>query len=168
MPCACQLPIPNYPDTVEWGPLLWSFLHALAERAGMQTDLFQQTDERLRWSTFLQSVSSILPCPNCREHYKEWIALHPLTSLKTIPYAELRDWIRRWIFDLHTNVNERIGKPPFSWDALSSTYTPFDFFHGYHRILPPLKRAMELSGISYLKLNEWITQCKMLESTLGI
>jgi Erv1 / Alr family len=168
MPCSCQLPIPNYPDTVEWGPLIWALLHALAERAGRARDPFVQADERNIWPKFLRAVADVLPCPNCREHYKEWLATHPFTPLKTIPYEELGDWIRRYLFDLHNNVNERNEKPIFLWEDLAPTYGDFDFFHGYHRAIPPLKRAIELSGISFLKYNDWINSFRLLESVLNI
>lgn len=164
MPCSCQIPIPNYPETVEWGPLFWQLLHALAERAGLQRDAFVQEDELRDWLRFLTAVGDVIPCPNCREHYAEWIQAHPLTQLKTLPYTSLREWIRRWLFDLHNSINERNGKPLFSYDALTPTYGVFDFYHGYYRLYPPLNAAMKLAGISYLKLQAWTLAFRKLES----
>lgn len=164
MPCSCQLPIPNYPDTVEWGPVFWPVLHALAERAGALRDPFTQEDERMEWPRFLRAVADVLPCPNCREHYLEWIADNPFTPLRALPYGQIRDWIRRWLFDCHNAVNTRNSKPLFYFDQLTPTYGEFDFFHGLHRLQPPLKRAIELSGISYLKYQAWLLSYKKLES----
>jgi hypothetical protein len=164
MPCSCQLPIPEYPDTVEWGPLFWPLLHGLAERAGSLGDRFQQEDERQEWPRFLRAVADVLPCPNCREHYMTWIQEHPFTQLRSIPYSQVREWIRRWLFDCHNDVNIRNGKPLFNYDDLTPTYGNFDFFHGYYRLTPPLKRAVELSGISYLKFQAWVLSYRKLES----
>jgi hypothetical protein len=169
MPCSCQLPIPNYPDTVEWGPLVWRCLHGLAERAGLQKDVFMSQYERTEWQAFLKATADVLPCPTCRDHYTEWLQTHPLTPIRTLPYGpEFRDWIRRWLFDLHNDVNARNSKPLFSWDSLSATYGSYDSKDGFYQLSPPLKRAVELSGISYLKYSAWVTILRRLESTLSL
>ena len=164
MPCSCQLPIPSYPDTVEWGPLFWPILHGLAERAGNLRDPFAQNDEQTEWPRFLLAVADVLPCPNCRQHYLKWIEDNPFAPFKKLPYSQIREWIRLWLFNLHNNINDRNGKPLFAYEDLTPTYRDFDFFHGFHKLNPPLKRAVDLAGIGYLKYQAWVLSFRKLES----
>ena len=46
MPCSCQVPVPQYPETAHWGPILWKILHGLAERAERS---FDRMDEIREW-----------------------------------------------------------------------------------------------------------------------
>ena len=58
MPCACQIPVPQYPDTADWGPILWRILHGLAERAGKAS---LPADEIREWQKFIKLTGEMLP-----------------------------------------------------------------------------------------------------------
>ena len=73
MPCACLIPLPNYPTNESWGPILWRVLHGLAEKYGkLITPLFHQ-EEVLAWTHLIDNTYKILPCKDCRDHYLKWL-----------------------------------------------------------------------------------------------
>ena len=80
-------------DPSEWGPSLWSVLHKLPESA--------KSIEKLK--NCLDNLC--LPCHTCQEHYDQFVQKRPPALIGT--RTEAFDWI----FDLHNEVNERLGKP---------------------------------------------------------
>ena len=51
-------------------------------------------------------MSELIPCPVCREHYKEHLKKLPLS-----PHLDRRDDLFRWTVQLHNEVNQMLGKP---------------------------------------------------------
>ena len=92
----------------EWfGPRLWIILHSLAERSGSVTDPVSKLDEELAWLTLLTAIPGIMPCDLCRVHYREWYVTNLPTPLKKRLGLERRDYIRKWLCNLHNAVNKR-------------------------------------------------------------
>lgn len=75
---------------------------------GQGTSRMQQYDEIRIWSGLLSSLRYSLPCPACKRHFSEYYDAHPLSEYT-------RPVLRRWLFDLHQQVNSRTNK--------TSTYT---------------------------------------------
>lgn len=84
-----------YRDVLEksvWGPVYWTLFHKQAQRGFSE-----------RW---LNQFEAAIPCPDCRDHFKE-----------------LRERFPRWCFTdevwawlLHNMVNtERSNKPFYTW-----------------------------------------------------
>lgn len=121
MPCACKAPIEQYPENAEWGPLFWRLLHAMAERAGKQTEPIGQQDELRLWQNLLTSLKDTLPCDVCRNHYGEWLKEHP-PELLELPYGEFHAWIKTWLWTLHNRINEGNDKPTFKFEDLHDMY----------------------------------------------
>lgn len=168
MPCACQKPVPNYPENVEWGPLMWSIFHALAERAGTQPTPVLQDDERRQWLLLLKFTPDSLPCDKCRIHYTEWVKKRSPDTLKTLPYADMREWIRTWLFDLHNEVNARNQKPLFDYSALKETYKAVNIKETWQRLEPVIKVAIQLNGISLMPWRKWLGSVRSLQGLYGI
>jgi hypothetical protein len=55
---------------------------------------------------FYESMAELIPCPICREHYKEHLKKLPLS-----PHLDRRDDLFRWTVQLHNEVNQMLGKP---------------------------------------------------------
>ena len=91
-------------DTKIWGPLLWRAIHTAAELTVGRTEL-----DGL-WSDFVFELQMSLPCPDCMQHYREWVQAHPLD-------ADVRKW---WV-DLHNAVNARKGVAPWSLEDVASS-----------------------------------------------
>ncbi len=165
MPCACQIPIPQYPDTADWGPILWTLLHGLAEQAGKAA---LPADEIREWQKFLKVTGEMLPCDNCRSHYSAFLTANPQTQLSTIPYSDLKRWIRSWYFTLHNEINVENSKPVFEYSSLTSTYQSVNFTDLFYRLEPIIKKAIQMNGVSFLKWTAWTHSFKMLRSILGV
>lgn len=106
-----------------WGPLLWRILHTAAEHLGKPRPPLMQTDEVNRWMFVLKSVENTMPCAICRGHYKEWLVKSPVAQFTTLRGLPLRERARKWLYDLHENVNAgRQVAPGITLDQLPEMY----------------------------------------------
>jgi len=168
MSCACKVPVEQYPENAEWGPLFWKLLHGLAERAGIQKDTILQTDERRTWIQILSKLQYCIPCDICRAHYSEWLKEHPTELLETMPYPELGHWIRHWLWFLHNTINEGNDRPLFEESALSVTYKGVDITATWRALEPVMRLAIILNGISLLPWKKWLATIRTLQGIYGI
>jgi len=167
MPCSCIVDRPTYPQNDEWGPILWWILHTMAEYAGKQESSLQIQDEQRIWPLFQKALNDSIPCPFCREHYKEWMIINPFVLPEN--YNEWNTYVRVWFWSLHESVNHRLTKPSFPFEQLSSTYTtPSALTYKFTQLDTLQQRAIQMGGVSLLKWNEWKKQFRMLRSSYGI
>ena len=97
-------------DPSEWGPILWKYLHCLAEKVGTSGNKIVDTDQANYMEALLSALPLILPCTECQAHAAEYIAGHPLPSLKGLYNGELQRTVREWLFLFHNTVRERKGQ----------------------------------------------------------
>jgi hypothetical protein len=168
MSCPCLIPEPDYPEAAQWGPLLWCILHGLAEKAGTCTTPMFLDDERRYWIHFFKETGEIIPCPTCKMHYMEYLKTHPVNALKTLPHSQRKAWITKWFWELHNDVNARLGKPIFPIENLSATYGNMNLHETLGRLEAPLKLAIKITGTHFLKYVEWKRRVTMLFSIFGI
>lgn len=164
MPCACQVPIPKYPDSAEWGPILWTILHGFAERAGRGP---LPADEIREWQKFLKLTGEMLPCDKCREHFSRYSKQSHLTQMTGMAPDAVRAFIRGWIWTLHNEVNREAGKPAYPFDTVSETYRNVNFQDQLWRLDPVIKKAITINGSGLLKYTAWTSSFKMLRSLLA-
>ena len=162
MPCSCQVPIDSYPENAEWGPLFWTLLHSLADRAGKQTVSMLQTDETRVWGKLLPSIGATLPCDICRNHYKEWLTENPFTIVSSIPYSSFGDWIRKLLWSLHNRINEGNKKPQFPFDSLSN-YKNTDITKSWRALEPVIRKAINLNGLSLFPWKNFLGHVRGLQ-----
>jgi hypothetical protein len=162
MPCACRVPVPEYPATAEWGPIVWSILHGLAEKAQRAV---LPADELREWPKLIKLTSEMLPCDICRQHMVEYIKENPL---REVPYYELRETVRRWFFTLHNEINAGNGKPLFSYDDLSAAYNSVNLQDMFWRLDPVIKKAIQVNGVGSIKYMNWIKSAKMMRAILQL
>jgi hypothetical protein len=98
-------------EPAEWGPTLWSYLHALAERLGSSGSPLVDTDQAIYLTTLLQNLPRILPCPECQAHATQYLADHPLPTFKDLHGPALRLAARDWLFAFHQAVRLRKEQP---------------------------------------------------------
>ena len=168
MPCSCQVPGPAYPENKEWGPFVWSILHALGEKSGKVVYSLYEADERRAWIQLLQLTGSMLPCSECRDHYKTWLQTHPVSSLLTMPYGSIRIWIRTWLWELHENVNMRLGKPSVEISALPDLYGPVHITMQFKLFELIEKRAIQQQGVPLNSWLSWVKHYRTLTSVYGL
>ena len=165
MPCACQIPVPNYPENAEWGPILWSILHGLAEKSGRAA---MPSDETREWIKFLKHTGDVLPCEKCRDHFRRYNQKYPITIFMTMPYSQFKEAIKTWLWRLHNEINTENGKPTFDYADLEKTYSNVNLQDLFWRLDPVMKKAIQLNGISLMKWTCWVHSFKMLRSILAV
>ena len=160
MPCACRHPPVNVPDNMEWGPVFWSLLHGLAEKAGSAPMPGLQGDEIRAWKVILTTLGKTLPCEHCREHFSTYVLSNPVN----IPdnYSDIRGWIRRWLLDLHNDVNKRLGKASYLYEDLTTNYHAVPLRQTWDILNVLMKRSIQGVALPILSWTKWSIQVKTL------
>lgn len=94
-------------DAAVWGPAMWQVLHTLAHDYNHDPN----PKERNAMHAFLVSLTVLLPCPSCREHYKAYMEQNLLDNA-----LQNRESLEMWVLQLHNSVNLRIGKPTYTYE----------------------------------------------------
>jgi hypothetical protein len=98
-------------DPVEWGPVLWKYLHCITERLGTSGNAIFDTDQANYMETLITNLHLILPCLDCQAHAAAYISATPFPQLKDLKGDQLRSTVRNWLFTFHNNVRIRKGQP---------------------------------------------------------
>ena len=98
--------------STEWGPILWKYLHIIAEKIGHTGSKLIDTDQANYVRTLITMLPSILPCPDCQNHSETYLAANPFPSLKDTYGAAMRDSVRTWLFLFHNSVRVSKGQEP--------------------------------------------------------
>ena len=165
MPCACRVPIPDYPSNAEWGPILWSILHGLAEKS--QTAALQ-ADEVREWQRFLKATGEVLPCEVCMSHYAAYTKEHPLTHFAEIPFSVFKTSIKTWLWELHTEIRQEYGKDVLPYSELTNQYGKVNLQDLLWRLEPVIKKTIDIKGMGLMKWIQWKKSFLMLRSLLGV
>lgn len=169
MPCKCKIPYKSYPEAKEWGPVLWTILHGIAERVGTGPFPQYQNDERRGLANLFVKVGHMIPCPSCKEHYEVFLKENPVAqSIKTLPYAELRPFVRSWFWRLHDMVNESKGitSPPI--DTLPALYGNANLRMATAQLREPMLRAIKIAGKLFIAYHECVACIRSLLSIYGV
>ena len=97
----------NLSSTV-WGPSLWRVLHSLSFSIedGNKND-------RKNFLDFLESLRSLLPCEDCRQHFCLYMKENSPNDASDLAV---------WTFEFHNAVNKRLGKPQYVFSDVSKLY----------------------------------------------
>lgn len=85
-----------------WGTDLWKTCHRLSLAYPEMPTQKQKQAAR----SFFSSLGSLLPCPGCRRHYDSYFK----QTFRNGSVAS-REALVKWVYDLHEEVNRRLGKP---------------------------------------------------------
>jgi hypothetical protein len=105
-----------------WGPALWHSLHAIS--FGYPEFVGESPDElKLKQDTFrsFEYLGSVLPCSECREHYKGNFYNYDLSSS-----LNSRKDFTKWVYDLHNRVNKGTGVPESKWPSYQEVYNKYN------------------------------------------
>lgn len=81
----------------EWGPPAWVFIFTIIDAMPeYPTDIYH-------YQSFFDSLSGVLPCAECREHYTKYIEMNP-------PPVWSRSALRKWAQDLRMAIRLRKNK----------------------------------------------------------
>ena len=95
----------------EWGPMLWNYLHCLAEKIGTSGNKVVDTDQGNYITTLLTMLPLIIPCTECQAHATTYLAANPVPPLNGLYGNELTIAVRTWVFLFHNAVRERLSQP---------------------------------------------------------
>jgi hypothetical protein len=96
-----------------WGPHLWFILHIISfEYPEKPTEY----DKRI-YHDFYTSLKDVIPCVECRKHYRDHITKYPLT-----PHLDNRDTLIKWVIQIHNFINISLGKPTYTNEQVMAIY----------------------------------------------
>jgi hypothetical protein len=96
---------------IEWGPILWKYLHCLAEKIGTSGNKVIDTDQANYMETLITMLPLIIPCTECQGHAATYLESHPLPTLKGLYGAALTVTVRTWLFEFHNAVRAQKEQP---------------------------------------------------------
>jgi|UniRef100_A0A6C0F780 hypothetical protein len=107
-----------------WGEHAWIFLHTITLNYPEEPTF----SDKYNYKILFESLKDTLPCPTCREHYKENITLYPID-------LSSREALVKWLIKIHNLVNEKNGKRNLSYeeviDYYKSLYNPTFKYNNY-------------------------------------
>jgi hypothetical protein len=163
-----ELPIETFgvPKNSEWGPLLWQMLHGAAEKLGRAPNQSIFFDQRREMIFVLRYVETIMPCALCRNHYKEWRTRRPIDQFPETQ-AEFREAVRKWLFDLHENINtSHAYESGVTLDQLGPMYSTYDLKDLARQFTFLMNRAVSLKAIDRELLRRFNTHYAFLSRIL--
>lgn len=83
-----------------WGPIFWDAMHIVSLAYPVQPTEADKAGAR----AFFESLTTVLPCPICRDHYAQKIKESPIT-------LESKGELIYWVWDIHNQVNVMLNKP---------------------------------------------------------
>ena len=98
-------------EPTEWGPILWKYLHCMAERIGSSGNKIIDTDQANYTETLITMLPLMIPCMECQAHAATYLAANPLPTLNGLYGEELRQVTRAWLFAFHNAVRTSKQQP---------------------------------------------------------
>lgn len=110
-------------DPLKWGPILWNYLHCLAENIGISGSGNTDMDQAQYMDTLITMLPLIIPCPECQQHAASYIASNPFPKIKDLKGDILRNTVRMWLFNFHNNVRITKGQSTINIEEYIGIYT---------------------------------------------
>lgn len=140
---------------IMWGPAIWYFFHSIAEK--IIDNRFYSIREEL--INYIKAVCANLPCPECSNH--------AMMYMRKIDDSKIRtpEDLRQMLFIFHNSVNQRLGKPQYSYVECREKYKNvnlnnaftyfFKYFEDSHKTVHMLSNDMFTKRLSK-QLRGWI------------
>lgn len=91
-----------------------------------------------------------------------------LALLKVMPYAEFGSFIRRTWWEMHNQVNARLGKEAFPYESLDNTYSGNSVRALLKGVAPTMEIAIKMSGVRIMAWKNFAKAVTYLIGTYGI
>lgn len=152
----------------EWGNPLWKMLHSITESLGNQKNTILSADEAHEIVFLLRDLEKVMPCQMCRQHYNAWRKEHPLEQLATLRGPALRDAVRKWLYDLHENVNRsRNIESNIIIEQIPELYKHLDIRTEWGKFFELMKKSTEAGLVSQIVLQNFHRHLGILRKLLG-
>ena len=99
-----------------WGPAGWNFIHA----ASFSYPEHPTEEQRMHMYAFLQALGHVLPCKLCCKHFSRMTERDCPDHHSSV--LSSRKSLAVWLVGAHNEVNERLGKPKLSFEAVFQQY----------------------------------------------
>jgi hypothetical protein len=96
-----------------WGPIFWSTLHIVS--LGYPDE--PTYSEKRAAKEFYGALPHLLPCPVCRDHFREVLQALPVET-----WLDNRTSLVEWVWMVHNRVNEKLGKAQVTKAAFFDAY----------------------------------------------
>jgi hypothetical protein len=138
------------PDSLEWGPIMWKYLHCLSEKIGQSGNSIVDTDQANYMEFLLSHLPSVIPCTECQDHASNYITKNPLPTLKGLYGSSLKNTVRMWLMNFHNEVRARKGQPIMldNLDTYSMVYAEC--------FVPKCEYSVLTESISFAVRQGWI------------
>jgi hypothetical protein len=97
-----------------WGPFFWHTIHIVSLGYPQEPTY----SDKKAAKEFFESLTVLIPCPMCREHYASHMVKLPIG-----PSLDSRKDLFRWTVELHNEVNVMLGKRKYSETEVIQFYT---------------------------------------------
>lgn len=115
-------------DTSVWGAKLWRVIHTVIERTPGAAQ------------ALVAALKTSLPCPDCDNHYNQWLAKTPFHGDA-----------RTWFLNLHNNVNVRTGKSTWTAEQVAAEYSTEASIVAARAILEELSAIIGADAVTVLR-----------------
>jgi len=150
-----------------WGPKFWKILHTLAENSGSIVSPILAIDEADTWELLLKNQAFVMPCVLCRDHYINYKSTRRIPNLRELQGEDRRDFLRKWLWSCHNNVNMITHKNILPIEDLPILYNNKNIVDTYNDICLMLSIAMQRSQLKLDDVKRWktiVTRLRMLYS----
>jgi hypothetical protein len=96
-----------------WGPIFWSTMHIVS--LGYSDE--PTYPEKRAAKEFFNGLQYLLPCSVCRNHFREVIQGLPVET-----WLDDRKSLVEWVWMVHNQVNQRLGKSTITLDEFYKRY----------------------------------------------
>ena len=97
----------------QFGPHYWYMLHSMALNYPVNPTFFAKK----KMKAFIEAIPFLLPCRNCTEHAKEFMAKTNINEALTG-----RKELFTFFWNFHNLVNKRLGTPEMTFDDALNMY----------------------------------------------
>lgn len=110
-------------NTRSWGPVYWLVLHTFAELTGRKNTANADQEESYLWDYALRELGDVLPCFECRNHYKEYYTMNMPLFINNTQYEEKRKALREWLYRLHSKTPRLADCPVPTLEEMPEKYS---------------------------------------------
>ena len=142
----------QFPPSV-WGPFFWHTIHITA----MGYSKTPSYADKKAAKEFYESLAYLIPCPLCKDHYREHLSNHPLT-----PFLDSRTDLIKWTIMLHNHANKITGKPAWTLEEVLAYYERIG-----KRNRSPVWTREDLNEVDYRSFIKGFITGSILLSTVG-
>jgi hypothetical protein len=138
------------PDPIEWGPIVWKYLHCIIEKIGFSGNPLIDNDQAGYMEIILGTLHQIIPCPECQIHATTYIMNNPLPVLRGLKGEHLRNILREWLFNFHNHVRKSKGQPII----VNTIEACRELYNGC--VIPKCEYTLFVQNVGYAVRQNWV------------